>query len=150
MKMPYQKISKKLLVIVGLVVVVALGMAGTTPTKNTNDFKNLTVLPKDISKESLTKIMKEFNTSLGVHCDFCHYKKDSTSHPDFASDSNHVKESARYMMRMTLQLNKESFMVKQPLIGDSTLVITCYTCHRGGVYPENKKIDSIPLPGKSF
>lgn len=136
--------NKKLLVIISLVAVVLLGIAGTTPRLHKNNFKNLKVLPQDISDEALHKIMKEFNGSLGVHCDYCHAKNDTSKHLDFASDSNHVKESARYMMRMTLQINKDFLQVKQPLIGDSTLVVTCYTCHHGNAFPDNKLKDTDP------
>ena len=128
-----------------LALFVAIGIAGTTsrPTHH-NNFKNLQVLPKDISNEDLHKIMDQFNQSLGVRCNYCHAQKDTSRHLDFASDSNHVKDGARYMMRMTMQINKDYLQVKQPLIGDSTLVVTCYTCHRGSPFPDSKSRDTIP------
>ena len=145
MKAALLKANKKLLVITSLVVIIMLGIAGTTPPLKQNNFKNLKVLPQDISKEALESIMQEFKDGLGVDCAYCHAKANSTSSDiDFASDSNHIKEEARYMMRMTLQLNKESFQVKQPLLGDPNMVITCYTCHHGNTFPDAKMADTIP------
>jgi hypothetical protein len=34
--------------------------------------KNLKVLPKNISKEDLDKVMDGFKASLGVRCNYCH------------------------------------------------------------------------------
>jgi len=144
MKTELHKSNKKLMVIAGLVIIIMIGVAGTTPPAHPNLFKNLQVLPKDISKEALHKVMEQFTSGLGVHCNYCHVENNSTKHMDFASDSNHVKDAARYMMRMTISINKDYLEVKQPMIGDSTMVVTCYTCHHGNVYPDNKSKDSIP------
>ncbi|HUQ65223.1 MAG TPA: c-type cytochrome [Flavitalea sp.] len=98
----------------------------------TNDdpkFKNLKVLDKNISRDDLTIIMKQFKTALGVKCNFCHAasKTDSTK-LDFASDENKHKNIARGMMRMTKRINKKYF--KQA--GN----VTCFTCHNGQKEPK--------------
>lgn len=133
------------MVITVLVIVVMIGVAGTTPPLSKGEFKNLKVLPKDISKEALDKIMKvQFEAALDVNCSYCHVKQEGSTELDFASDAKPEKEISRSMMRMTLQINKDNFEVKQPLIGDSLMIVTCYTCHRGTPYPDNQKRDSIP------
>ena len=121
MKNRFISMNRKLMVVIGLFLIIMVAIAATTPPPNKNNFINLKVLPQDISKDVLMKIMKEFNSSLGVHCNYCHAEKDTAHHLDFASDSNHVKDGARYMMKMTMQINKEYLQVKQPLIGDSSL-----------------------------
>jgi hypothetical protein len=128
-----------------LALVVIIGVAGTTPPHHKSFYRNLKVSPQDISKEAMHKIMsKEFEDGLGVKCDYCHAKRaDDSTHLDFASDANTEKDIARSMMRMALQLNKENFKVQQPLIGDSLMVITCYTCHHGGAFPDVKS--GIPV-----
>ncbi len=138
MKILSIRINKKMTVIAALVVVVLLGVAGTTPASK-GEFKNLQVLPKDISKDGLEKIMKQFESALDVNCSYCHVKQVGSTELDFASDAKSEKESSRAMMRMTLQINKDNFEVKQPLIGDSLMIVTCYTCHRGTPYPDNQK-----------
>ena len=69
---------------------------------------NLTVLPKDISHDSLINLMKEYSVSLGVRCNFCHAPSGTEGgHLDFASDDNKHKKVARYMMRMTAGINSK-------------------------------------------
>ena len=138
-------VSRKIMVIAALVIVVMIGVAGTTPSLSKGEFKNLKVLPKDISKEALDKIMKvQFEKALDVSCSYCHVKEQGSTEFDYASDAKQEKEISRSMMRMTLQINKDNFEVKQPLIGDSLMVVTCYTCHHGTPYPDAKMKDSLP------
>ncbi|MEO8406450.1 MAG: c-type cytochrome, partial [Chitinophagaceae bacterium] len=99
-------------------------------------FTNLKVLPKDISEKEMNIIMvDEFEDALGVSCNFCHAKQKDSEKLDYASDENPQKENARNMMRMTLEINQKYFMVKHPLIGDSSLQISCNNCHQGQPYP---------------
>jgi hypothetical protein len=131
--------NRKLLVIMTIVVVVIFGTAGTTAPVHSNVYKNLKILPQDISREAMHDIMDvQFGDALGVHCDYCHAKEPGADHPDFASDANPKKETARDMMRMVLQMNKENFQVAKPMIGDSLMVVTCYTCHHGSAFPDTK------------
>lgn len=132
------KLPKQFVVITCLIAILLLGIAGTTPPVHKDAFKNLKILPHDISNEKLHNIMNEFNQSLGVKCAYCHAPKDSLGIMDFASDINSTKEDARNMMKMTIQINKDYLKVNQPMIGDSTMVITCYTCHHGSPYPDRK------------
>lgn len=88
--------------------------------------KNLQVLPKDISRQDLTAIMKRFNKDLGVKCGFCHKGK------DFASDDNEHKKIARQMMRMTEDIHGKYFAESK----DVNLKYNCYVCHRGHDEPK--------------
>jgi hypothetical protein len=119
------------LVVLGLAIV--LGAA--KPPKP--QYENLKVLPKDISSKDLQGIMTDdFEDGLGVSCGFCHAPAAGGHGLDFASDAKPEKAIARAMMRMTIGLNKKYFKVKHPVIGSSTLTITCATCHKGEPFPD--------------
>lgn len=128
------KISKQFFVIAALIGVVSISIAATEP--NNAHKSNLKVLPKDISHEDLEKVMHNFNNALGVKCNFCHAQ--SATDPkklDFSNDSKPEKETARDMMKLTLKVNKKFFQAKSPVLTDSTLAITCNTCHHGNPHP---------------
>ena len=136
--------TKKTITLLALAALVIIGTAATiTPRKN---FRNLQVLPQDISEHRLDSIMDTYNRALKVNCDFCHKPAPSLTglpaandNVDFASD-NPMKENARRMMRMTIEINKKDFnfdtTTKKP---DYLLnVVTCNTCHRGNPYPAHE------------
>ena len=129
---------RKLFVIGIILVFVSLSVVAIRPPAN--EYKNLKVLPRNISPKDLNRIMvDEFNDDLGVTCNFCHAEsKEPGSHkPDYASDEKPEKSIARAMMRMTLDLNKKYFKLKHPVIGAPTLEVTCNTCHNGQPHPNN-------------
>jgi hypothetical protein len=130
--------NRKFLVLAAMAAVVTTAVAFTAPAPLDNGFKNLKILPKDISHEKLGKIMHDFNDALGVKCNFCHAPSKDTAnhHPDFASDDKPEKNIARSMMKMTVKINKKFFEAKHPFIGDSTLTVTCITCHHGSPHPD--------------
>jgi len=86
--------------------------------------KNLKVLPADVN---IQQTMANIRTALGVQCTFCHVP------PNFDSDDNPKKSTARNMMRMVNDLNS-SFL-------DGKTHVTCYTCHRGDSTPK-----MVPAP----
>jgi hypothetical protein len=133
------KWPRKLFVIAGLSVSVLAGIAAVSPGNPPDDkFINLKVLPRNIRSKELSKIMvDEFQDDLGVSCNFCHAENKDTHRPDYASDEKPEKQIARYMMRMTIGINKKYFKLQRPMIGDSTLQITCVTCHHGQAHPED-------------
>ena len=101
------------------------------------EFRNLKVLPKDISSKNLQHIMiDEFEDGLGVGCAFCHARQGGSEKLDYASDAKPEKGIARHMMRMTLKLNARYFQVHRPGLGGTGLVITCTTCHQGRPRPD--------------
>ncbi|MBL0357200.1 MAG: c-type cytochrome [Chitinophagaceae bacterium] len=135
--------KKKAITIVALAAVVLLGTAATiTPAKM---HRNLKVLPQDISDRQLDSIMDNYCRALKVNCDFCHVKpKDITGLApvtgdlDFALD-NEMKENARRMMRMTIDINKNHFNFDSTKRPDYLLnVVTCNTCHRGNPFPAHE------------
>jgi cytochrome c553 len=135
------QINRKLTVIAAMAVIVTTAVAFTAPVPPENGYKNLKILPKDISQDQLRKLMHGYNSALGVKCNFCHAASKDTSvhHPDFASDEKPEKEIARQMMKMTVKINKSFFEAKHPSILDSTLTVTCVTCHHGTPHPEGNE-----------
>jgi cytochrome c553 len=126
--------NKKITVVVTLLILVLAGIAASKPPKPI--YKNLKVLPKNISHEDLDKVMDQFKSSLGVRCNFCHApSKEDPKKMDFASDDKPEKGIARDMMRMTLKLNKKYFDYK-PKDTSSVAAVGCYTCHHGKEHPE--------------
>jgi len=120
--------------IVSLFIIV--GIAATKPPED-HKFKNLKILPKNISKEDLDKVMDNFKAALGVKCGFCHApSKDSTQKwPDFASDEKPEKLVARKMMKMTNKINKKYFSYVKNEQGQFVPTVECMTCHRGKEHP---------------
>src|SRR6266516_2674622 len=130
-------INRKIMVIGVLLSVVIISVAAIEPAYQKNEFKNLKVLPKDISSKALQQIMvDEFQDGLGVGCNYCHASEKGSLHLDYASDEKPEKEIARSMMLMTMDINKKYFGVEQPLIGDSLLTISCSSCHHGTAHPD--------------
>jgi hypothetical protein len=125
-------------VVLGIISLMVIGsVAATDPAKNPA-FKNLKVLPKNISQKQLSAIMvDQFQDELGVSCNFCHSENKETHKPDYASDEKPEKQIARMMMRMTNGINKKYFSLRHAMTGDSTSIVTCGTCHQGKPRPEN-------------
>jgi hypothetical protein len=127
------------------------GIAATRPPgsfslKDPDDprYKNLKIIPKDISDESMGQLMESYARGIGVTCQYCHAdnkKSGSERRMDFASDEKPEKEIARKMMRMTARINKKYFHVtKFNYDYDSYRVspMNCRTCHRGMRIPPIK------------
>jgi hypothetical protein len=102
--------------------------------------RNLKVLPKDITDEKLDSIMDSYNRALGVKCDFCHApSKDKTNELEFARDDNPMKENARKMIRLNIQVNRDYFYYDTLQRPEYLKVVTCITCHRGDPMPADLK-----------
>jgi tetratricopeptide (TPR) repeat protein len=100
-------------------------------------FTNLKVLPKDIPKPELIRVMREFSTALGVRCIHCHAGTDAVdlAKVDFASDDKENKLIARSMMGMTKGINA-SLQTDIGAVRPAHLEVTCFTCHHGNQRPE--------------
>ena len=83
-------------------------------------FKNIQAL-KGIPADQLVPAMQFISASLGVDCEFCHV------HEKMDSDDKKPKNTARQMITMMLDIDKNNF--------DRRLEVTCYTCHRGAAMP---------------
>jgi hypothetical protein len=130
------KNNKKIAVTIGAIVFVIAGIAASNPPEE--KYKNLKVLPKKISSETMDKVMEEFEKALGVGCDFCHVKSESDyTQWDMANDVKPVKSIARKMITMSNKINKDFFKANTKF-GDENAVleVRCVTCHNGEAHPE--------------
>ncbi len=153
--------KRKANLVLFLAACVFVSVAATKPTKtnapvakpvtmkDTGIFKNLKVLPQDISKDSLDHIMHGYTAALGVRCNFCHVF--GNTGPDFASDEKEEKGIARYMMKMTSEINGKYFNMENSTMADTISVIKCFTCHRGSPHPDEASMGmnngNMPAPG---
>ena len=110
---------------------------GTFPPAS---FKNLQVLPKDAPASRVIGTMKGFANNLGVRCQFCHVGKEGLplEQFDFVSDEIAQKKTARIMMRLTEDINKQ-LDAAVPRQAGTEARVTCITCHRGKSTPDNTK-----------
>ena len=101
-------------------------------------YKNLKILPKNITKDQMDSVMHHFANSMGKKCNFCHVYNQETDKMDFASDAKEEKGTAREMWKMMAKLNKKYFDIKGSKNLDAKLEVTCFTCHHGSEHPETK------------
>ena len=131
------RLNKNFFVVSSIVAAIGICVAATSPPKN--QYRNLKVLPKNISTKKLQQIMiDDFEDGLGVSCGFCHAEQKGSHKLDYASDEKPEKEIARTMMRMTQKVNARYFLIKHAMIGDSVLAVNCSTCHRGSPRPNGE------------
>ena len=117
-------------------------------TKDDPGYKNLQILPKDITHQQMDRDMHHFNDALGVKCSFCHVRNDSTKKTDFPSDANPHKNKAREMMKLTDKINDDYFnYTGEERTITTQLMVTCYTCHHGSTDPA-VKAPKKELPGQ--
>jgi hypothetical protein len=90
-------------------------------------YKNIQVF-KGTPAEQITPTMRVIARDLGVTCEFCHEEADRSA------DSLETKETARSMIAMMRDINKNSFGGNQQ--------VTCVTCHNGHSDPVN--IPTLP------
>ena len=95
------------------------------------EWKNLKVLPQDISDEELKTVMRSYNKALGVKCSYCHTTVEGTDKMDFASDAKKAKEYARGMIKMTQEINANYFNWENIENTQDIKVVDCTMCHRG-------------------
>ena len=110
-----------------LAVAAAPAQSPTTPSDWKG--KNLQILPATMPRGEVIAVMKNFTTSLGVECSFCH-ASGADGKLDPASDAKKEKASARWMMTMVKDLNAKFHVTDM-----SKPEVTCYTCHRGAAHP---------------
>lgn len=101
-----------------------------------DQFSNLQILPKDISKRELMGMMRGFAGALGVRCSHCHVGPDNLQGMDFATDELAAKQTARQMMRM-LQVINEQHIAGLQTASDARVQVSCKTCHRAVKRPES-------------
>ena len=124
--------SRRLAVVLGgILTTLPAVSAAQIPDK----FMNLKVLPQDVSRAELVRVMRGFAGALGVRCNHCHVgdKPDTLEDFDFASDTKEEKRIARGMMRMTREINERLLPATER---PGTVQVECVTCHRGMRTPE--------------
>lgn len=109
-----------------------LAASGVNSQEQKSDYKNLKVLPKDITKNELLPIMRGFSFALGTNCGFCHANKPSPQTGyDFASDDKETKKVARLMMQMNEAINRDQMSKVEAADNDLVVKVQCVTCHHG-------------------
>jgi len=104
------------------------------PPMSEQAFKNITVL-KGIPVDEFMGTMGLFSAALNVCCGDCHVGAGG-SNPDWASDAKPTKVTARKMVTMVNNINKQNFGGAQ--------VVTCWSCHRGSEFPSTTPpLDSV-------
>ncbi len=145
------RFNKKLLIPICLLSAVILLASMTLIQQKEEDEKavNLKVLPKHISHKDLENVMRQWSSSLGVRCNFCHARNDETKKTDFASDAKPEKKMAREMYLMATKINKKYFKSgDKDSIGVAKLgSVNCYTCHRGVAHLEEATWPKRPSGG---
>ena len=121
--------------------------------------KNLQVLPKDMPRNQVTAIMRQFAMGLGVRCEHCHTEDPAAAaaaaaaaaNPsaapaagrggrgggpqlDYSLDDKETKKIAREMMKMVADINGKYLPATGRTFTDLTRV-TCETCHHGLAKP---------------
>jgi hypothetical protein len=134
------KLNKNKAAIIALMIALTFGsIAFISPNPGHPPFKNLKVLPKDITYDSLDHLMDYYKVALNVKCGFCHGRSEKNPKKlDMASDANPIKDIARKMILMTNEMNdKYLHTINHPATDSSAVqMVTCNTCHRGKAKPD--------------
>jgi hypothetical protein len=98
---------------------------------------NLKVLDTTLTHDQLIGLMSKYSSALGVGCDHCHAEgKGPGQGPNFASDDNKVKLTARAMIQMVNQINATYINTKSlPNVDTPVVAVQCVTCHHGQPRP---------------
>ena len=95
--------------------------------------KNIKVL-MGLPQSQLIPVMNYMAASVGRRCNYCHVN--NSGQWDYASDEKQEKNTAREMIKLVLDVNKNTFK--------GNTEVGCYTCHRGRNNPQS--IPTLPLP----
>jgi len=107
---------------------------GQTAEKTVDEArKNIQVL-KGLPDSQLLPMMNLISASLGVTCLECHVR--TGNQWEWEKDDKNEKKTARKMIQMTMDLNKNSFGGRPQ--------VTCFTCHQGHSHPTG--VPSLPQP----
>ena len=127
------RIARSVTAAVSLVVLIQRPAGAQIP----ETFTNLKVLPRDITRPALIRLMRGIAGDLGLRCHNCHVGGDSVTLQgvDFASDSLEQKRVARRMLEMVATINRD-YIDRIAPDSASRIAVTCGTCHRRVSRPE--------------
>ncbi|MFT5234185.1 MAG: hypothetical protein ACI9UK_000019 [Candidatus Krumholzibacteriia bacterium] len=127
-------LMKSLIAVLCAVLVTGVFFPNSASAQVPNKFENLQVLPKDIIKGDLVKVMRSASLALGVRCSACHVEKEPGNFmsTDWPSDELEMKETARGMMKMVAEINAN---LLPAATGKHDFQVSCITCHRGVAEP---------------
>ena len=130
------RLSTSALIVLSILMVL-VGFPSPASAQIPDKFTNLQLLNPETEKDRLVGTMKNWADGLGVRCNHCHVGPDNLQGMDFASDEKPQKRTARKMLEMSRVINRE-LMEELPIAeGRRSMVVSCYTCHRGKPKPKN-------------
>jgi hypothetical protein len=99
-------------------------------------YRNLRVLPQNITRAELIETMRWFSFGLGARCEACHVGPPggAIAEFDYAADDKPLKLKAREMLRMVNDINDRQLAAMPDRTADGPRV-ACITCHRGQLRP---------------
>jgi hypothetical protein len=115
------------LVVMGAVTMKAQGGQAPQP------LLNLQVLPKTMTRQEVTALMRSFTAALGVQCNHCHVGGPTSA--DRSKDELPAKAMARKMLQLSMTINTDLLKDVGTPAPEGTRKVTCYTCHRGALKP---------------
>jgi len=104
------------------------GAPGGPGGRGVFQLRNVQVL-KDVPQDQWQLVMQYIAASLGGQCNYCHVMGDN------ASDDKQTKQTARKMMQMVADLNKQFFAGKP--------TVSCASCHNG--HPKPSKVTPLAI-----
>ncbi len=119
--------------------------AEASPEQKTAEqtFKNIQAL-KGLPDSQIPAVMGYMEAAIGAKgCDTCHVRS-GDGPPEWEKDDKPMKQTARKMIQMVLDINKGIF--------NGRLEVTCWTCHQGHEHPAavpqlpRTQADSEPQP----
>lgn len=111
------------LALLGVLTAVVASAQGEAAAKTAEQaYKNIQSF-KGTPADQLLPAMQFMSSSLGVECSFCHVEG------KMEADDKREKKTARAMIAMTANINKESFGGHRE--------VTCYSCHHGAEHPSS-------------
>jgi len=145
--MTRQRLSHFSLIALGLIFS-TLFLSTSSRAQIPDEFTNLQVLDKKISKGELISIMRGFSGALNVRCNYCHIggNGQSLDGVEFEKDDKQAKKSARMMMSMVSSINRD-FVSKLKGTSNTGMEVACITCHRGQTHP--RQIEDVLMEAHS-
>lgn len=98
-------------------------------------YKNIQAL-KGLPASQMRPMMNYISATLGMSCGECHVK--TGDQWEFDKDDNNHKKTARRMITMTMEINKQHF--------NGRTQVSCMTCHQGKDHPVNIPVFPLAPP----